>query len=211
MWWPWSKTNTGPKVQHVQRGWYTHRFFVIKEVLCVTVLPELAGLVYTQQHHCCWPGSNSFGSSGCLEIHFMVLNRPHRLGNAHELMFANTWCHYLASRTNACAILFNSRTQKGWSDIFVSEKGLEEARWVNKFATDDTALQVGPLRRGQLGFLCCRPVWLAQTRLWAADLEQLQTQLLSWSIEPYMDQALTFPPTSENQVTSQVLAVALKV
>lgn len=64
--------------------------FVIKEVLCVTVLPKLAGLVYTHQHHCCWAGSYSFGSFGSPEIHFMVLSRPHSPGNAHELMLANT-------------------------------------------------------------------------------------------------------------------------
>lgn len=64
--------------------------FVIKEVLCITVLPKLAGLVCTQQHRCCWAGSYAFGSFGSPEIHFLVLNRSQSLGNAHELMFANT-------------------------------------------------------------------------------------------------------------------------
>lgn len=64
--------------------------FVIEEVLCVTVLPKLAGLVCTQQHHCCWAGSYFVGSFGTPEIHFMVLNRHHSLGNAQGLMFANT-------------------------------------------------------------------------------------------------------------------------
>lgn len=124
--------------------------FVIKEVLCVTVLPKLAGLVYTHQHHCCY----SFDIELFLWLIWKSWNTFYGLkwGNAHELMLANAWCHYLVSRIYLCAILLNSRTWKGWSDIFVSEKRLEEARWVNKFATDDSALQVKSPKERAVGF-----------------------------------------------------------
>lgn len=86
----------------------------------------------------------------------MLLNKPHSLANfcAHELMFANTLCRYRISWINARAKLLNCRSWKGWADVFASEKSSEEARWANKFATDETTPQVSPLMRGQLGFMC---------------------------------------------------------
>lgn len=84
---------------------------------------------------------------------------------------------------------------------------------MNKFATDETPLEVSPLMREQLCFRCMVSFCVADLPEWCktADSELQQTQLLPWSIKPYMDQALKFPPTSGNQVTSWVLAVALEV
>lgn len=133
--------------------------FVIKKVLGVTVLLKLAGLVYTQQH-CCWLGSKLFLWLIWITWNtFILLNKPCSLANfcAHELMIANTLCHYLISWINECAKLLYFRTWKGWSDSFVREKSLEKARWVNSFSIKETCLQVCPPMRGQLGFMCVVP------------------------------------------------------